>query len=49
MTIRFVTVEGQYKILEVTEVEVEPITNTDMTAHDGKLMIRERGNDGREG
>ena len=44
MTIRFVTVEGQYKIIEVTEVEVEPITNSDMTSHNGKLLIKERAN-----
>ena len=41
MTIRFVTVEGQYKILEVTEVEVDPITSTNIDVHSGKMMIRE--------
>lgn len=43
MTIRYVTVEGLYKIIEVTEVEVDPITNADMTSRNGKLLVRERG------
>lgn len=41
MTIRYVTVEGSYKIIEVTEVEIEPVTNTNINVHNGKMMIRE--------
>lgn len=43
MTIRYVTVEGMYKIVEVIEVEVEPITNADMQSIKGqRLLIKER-------
>lgn len=50
MTIRFVTVEGTYKIVEVTEVEIDPITNADMQSIKGqRLLIKERGTNGREG
>ena len=49
MTIRFTTVEGAYKILEVKDVEVE-ISNADIQSLNGKkLIIKERGIDGREG
>lgn len=41
MTIRFTTVEGSYKILEVTDVEIEPITNSNIESHNGKMIIRE--------
>lgn len=41
MTIRFTTVEGSYKILEVTDVEIEPIVNTNIESHNGKMLIRE--------
>ena len=41
MTIRFTTVEGSYKILEVTDVEIEPITNANIESHNCKMFIRE--------
>lgn len=41
MTIRYVTVEGNYKIIEVTEVEIEPVTNASINVRDGKMMIKE--------
>lgn len=43
MTIRYVTLEGSYKIVEVTEVEIDPITNADMQSINGKrLLVKER-------
>lgn len=42
MTIRYVTLEGSYKIVEVTEVEIEPISNADMQSIKGRrLLIKE--------
>lgn len=48
MTIRYVTVEGNYKIIEVTEVEIEPVTNTNINVHNGKMMIKEVKNERRD-
>ena len=46
MTIRFTTVEGNYKILEVTDLEVE-IAGADMQTLRGGtwLRVRERGDE----
>lgn len=41
MTIRYTTVEGTYKIVEVTEVEIEPITSTNMETDGKKMFIQE--------
>lgn len=41
MTIRFVTVEGNYKILEVTEIEIENVIDASINVRDGKMMIKE--------
>ena len=50
MTIRFTTVEGLYKILEVTEVEIDPISNADMQSINGqRLIVKERTDNGRKG
>ena len=49
MNIKYVTTEGDYKIVGVTEVEIGPIRDTDMYAHDGNILIMERGRDGRKG
>ena len=45
MTIRYVTTEGAYKIIEVTEVEVDPISNADIQSIGGKKMLIKERND----
>lgn len=48
MTVRVVTSDGSFKILECIDVEVDPVTNVDMTVKNGVLHIKEH-TDGREG
>lgn len=42
MTVRVITTTGEFKILECEDVEVDPITNADMTVKGGVLHIRDR-------
>ena len=42
MTVRLILANGEHKIYECIDAEVDPITNTDMTAKNGVLHIKER-------
>ena len=41
MTVRLLTTTGEHKILECLDVEVDPVTNTDMTIFNGVMRIKE--------
>lgn len=41
MTVRLLTTTGEHKILECIKVEVDPVTNTDMTVKNGVMLIKE--------
>lgn len=40
MTVRYRTDDGKNRIVDVTEIEIDSITDTDMTVKNGKLIIR---------
>lgn len=41
-TVRLITTNGECKIYECIDIEVDPLTNTDMTVKNGILHIKER-------
>lgn len=42
MTVRIVTTTGEFKILECIDVEIDPVSNVDMTIKNGVLHAKER-------